>query len=161
MRNSATLDAPHRFCFAFSPTGYPARNVFEGAWTFAKHYYPVIHDLRWKTDAGKTTEEFDCARAIDEHPLVARWIRNIEKQEKFSFWLPLATGRFYPDFVAHLTDGRLLVVEYKGAQLHEPLKRDVGRLWEKTSGGTCIFLWAVKNDAGLDVRQQLAQCLGG
>jgi type III restriction enzyme len=23
MRNSATLDAPHRFCFAFSPTGYP------------------------------------------------------------------------------------------------------------------------------------------
>ena len=161
MRNSATLDEPHRFCFAFSPTGYPARNVFEGAWTFTKHYYPVIHDLRWKTDAGRTTEEFDCARAIDEHPLVHRWIRNIEKQEKFSFWLPLATGRFYPDFVAHLTDGRLMVVEYKGAQLHEPLKRDVGELWEKTSGGTCIFVWAVKNDAGLDVRQQLAQRLGG
>ena len=161
MRNSATLDAPHRFCFAFAPTAYPARNVFEGAWTFGKHYYPVIHDLRWKTDAGKTTEEFDCARAIDEHPLVARWIRNIEKQEKFSFWLPLASGRFYPDFVAYLTDGRLLVVEYKGAQLHEPLKRGVGQLWEKTSGGTCIFLWAVKSDGGRDVRQQLAYCLGG
>jgi hypothetical protein len=40
--------------------------------------------------------------------------------------LPLATGRFYPDFVAHLTDGGMLVVEYKSAQLHEPLKRDVG-----------------------------------
>jgi type III restriction enzyme len=161
MRNSATLDEPHRFCFAFSPTAYPARNVFDGAWTFGKHYFPVIHDLRWKTDSGKTTEEFDCARAIDEHPLVARWIRNIEKQEKFSFWLPLASGRFYPDFVAYLTDGRFLVVEYKGAQLHEPLKHDVGQLWEKTSGGTCIFLWAVKNADGRDVRQQLAHRLGG
>lgn len=161
MRNSASLDAEHQFSFSFSPAGYPARNVYEGAWAFSKHYYPVIHDLRWKTDAGKTTEEFECARAIDEHPLVARWIRNIEKQEKFSFWLPLATGRFYPDFVAHLTDGRMLVVEYKGAQLHEPLKRDVGLLWQKTSGGKCVFLWAVKNDGGLDVRQQLKQCLGG
>lgn len=162
MCNSATLGDPHGFCFSFSPTGYPARNVYEGNWTFQKHYYPVIHDLRWKTAAGTTTEEFDCARAIDEHPLVRHWIRNIEKQEKFSFWLPLATGRFYPDFVAEVTDGRLLVVEYKGAQLNEPLKKAVGELWAKTSGGTCIFLWARKRDeTGRDVRQQLARCLGG
>jgi hypothetical protein len=145
MRNSATLDASHQFSFSFSPAAYPARNVYEGAWTFSKHYYPVIHDLRWKTDSGKTTEEFDCARAIDEHPLVTRWIRNIEKQEKFSFWLPLATGRFYPDFVAHLTDGRMLVVEYKGAQLHEPLKRDVGMLWQKTSGGNSSTIHILRN----------------
>jgi len=163
MCNSVVLDEPHRFSFSFSPTGYPARNVFEGHWVFQKHYYPVIHDLRWKTAAGTTTEEFDCARAIDEHPLVKRWARNIEKQEKFSFWLPLATGRFYPDFVAELNvDNRLLVVEYKGAQLNQPLKRAVGELWAKTSGGNCIFLWARKRDeAGRDVRQQLAHCLGG
>ena len=161
MRNSATLDNPHRFCFSFSPTSYPARNVFDGHWVFHKHFYPVIHDLVWKTAAGTPTEEFDCARAIDEHPLVRRWVRNIEKQEKFSFWLPLATGRFYPDFVAELTDGRLLVVEYKGAQLYEPLKKAVGELWAETSGGLCIFLWARKRDeAGRGVRQQLVSCLG-
>lgn len=33
------------------------------------------------------------------------------------FWMPKATGRTYPDFVAKLTDRRLLVVEYKGAHL--------------------------------------------
>lgn len=161
MRNSATLEVPHRFCFSFTPTGYPARNVFDGHWVFKNHFYPVIHDLRWKTAANTTTEEFDCARAIDEHPLVASWVRNIEKQEKFSFWLPLAAGRFYPDFVAELKDGRLLVVEYKGAQLNEPHKKAVGELWGKTSGGKCIFLWARKRDGdGRDVRQQLANCLG-
>ena len=34
--------------------------------------------------------------------------------ERRDFWLPLAKTKFYPDFVAELTDGRLLVVEHKG-----------------------------------------------
>ena len=34
-----------------------------------------------------------------------------------SFRLPTATDKFYPDFVAQLADGRLLVVEYKSALL--------------------------------------------
>jgi len=58
-----------------------------------------------------------------------------------------------------------LVVEYKGEQLNEQLserlKKAVGELWAKTSGGNCIFLWARKrDDDGRDVRQQLARCLG-
>jgi hypothetical protein len=31
--------------------------------------------------------------------------------------LPLASGFFYPDFVAKLKDGRIFVVEYKGEHL--------------------------------------------
>jgi len=33
------------------------------------------------------------------------WVRNIERQEQFSFWLPTSTDYFYPDFVAELADG--------------------------------------------------------
>ncbi|MGB5298434.1 MAG: hypothetical protein WBN08_19120 [Thiogranum sp.] len=42
------------------------------------------------------------------------WIRNLVKRDHASFWLPLAHGEFYPDFVCELNDGRMLVVEYKG-----------------------------------------------
>jgi len=44
------------------------------------------------------------------------WIRNVARHTR-SFWLPTTTDKFYPDFVAQLADGRLLVVEYKGALL--------------------------------------------
>jgi type III restriction enzyme len=58
--------------------------------------------------------------------------------------------------VAELIDGRVLVLEYKGAQLNEPHKKEVGELWEKTSNGRCIFIWAVKLDAqGRNVAAQL------
>ena len=92
---------------------------------------------------------------------VKQWVRNIERQEKFSFWLPTATDYFYPDFVAELTDGRLLAVEYKG----EPYKtnddsrerQQAGHQWAQSSAGRCLFLFAVERDAqGRDVFQQLA-----
>ena len=78
----------------------------------------MIHDLREKTASGQHSEEFICAQALDAHPQVKRWVRNVEREERFSFWLPTATDYFYPDFVAELADGRVLVVEYKG----EPYK---------------------------------------
>ncbi|MCX8516738.1 MAG: hypothetical protein ORN29_01440 [Rhodoferax sp.] len=92
-------------------------------------------------------------------------MRNIERQEKFSFWLPTATDYFYPDFVAELTDGRLLVVEYKS----EPYKTNddsrekmlVGLQWEKSSVGHCLFLFAVERDEqGPDVFRQVGDKLG-
>lgn len=84
------------------------------------------------------------------HRKVKHWVRNIERQERFSFWLPTSTDYFYPDFVAELIDGRLLVVEYKG----EPYKTNddsrekvqVGNQWEKSSNGRCLFLFAVADD---------------
>lgn len=152
------------FGFRFEPGRYPARNCYQGSYEFQKHFYPQIHDLREKRNDGSLAEEFLCARAIDVHPKVRHWVRNIERQEKFSFWLPTSTDYFYPDFVAELTDGRVLVVEYKG----EPYKtnddsrekRQVAEQWEKASGGRCLFLFAVERDMlGRDVMRQLADKL--
>jgi len=152
------------YSFQFQPGQYPARQPYRGSYEFNKHFYPVIHDLREKTPAGRTTEEFLCAQAIDAHPKVRQWVRNIERQERMSFWLPTSSDYFYPDFVAELNDGRLLVVEYKG----EPYetnddsreKKQVGHQWETSSNGRCLFLFAVKEDeAGRSVFQQVADKL--
>ena len=148
--------------FRFEPGRYPARQCYQGSYEFEKHFYPQIHDLREKTPVGKTTEEFRCAQVLDANPKVKHWVRNIEQQPKFSFWLPTATDYFYPDFVAELTDGRVLVIEYKG----EPYKtnddsrekRQVGEQWEKASGGRCLFLFAVEtDDVSRNVAQQISQ----
>lgn len=126
-----------------------------------EHYYgsALIHDLREKTSAGKWAEEFLCARAIDEHPKIKHWVRNVEKEPRLSFKLPVAGGYFYPDFVCELTDGRLLVVEYKGQHLQDNAdsreKAAVGAHWEKTSGGQCLFLMATADNNGANVSSQI------
>jgi len=60
-------------------------------------------------------EEQQCAVALDSINEIEFWSRNVSKHPA-SFRLPLASGNFYPDFVAKLKDGRILVVEYKGQQ---------------------------------------------
>jgi type III restriction enzyme len=88
-------------CLYLSPESVSgAPTVLFWALRFKKHYYPVIHDLREKRADGTPAEEFVCARAIDTHPAVKHWVRNVERDERFSFWLPTATDYFYPDFVA-------------------------------------------------------------
>lgn len=158
-------DSSALYYFRFEPGKYPARNPYRGGYEFSKHFYPAIHDLREKTGAGAPSEEFRCAQAIDTHPKVKHWVRNIERQPKTSFWLPTSSDYFYPDFVAELVDGRLLAVEYKG----EPYKtnddskekQQVGRQWEQSSEGRCLFLFAVaEDDKGRDIFQQLAAKLG-
>jgi type III restriction enzyme len=160
-----TLDERFRYAFTFHPNHYPARPPFYGGrFRFSKHYYPVIHDLREKRADGKPAEEFLCARAIDMHPKVKHWVRNVEKEERFSFWLPTATDYFYPDFICELNDGRLLAVEYKG----EPYrtnddsreKAQVGERWEITSGSRCLFLMATADDGGRDVATQIGDKIG-
>jgi type III restriction enzyme len=160
----APSDKAAPLSFQFQPGQYPARNYYQGSYEFSKHFYPVIHDLREKTAGGNDAEEFVCARALDAHAKVKHWVRNIQSQEKFSFWLPTSTDYFYPDFVAELNDGRLLVVEYKG----EPYKtnddsrekKQVGEQWEKSSGGRCLFLFAVAEDeSGRSVQKQIADKL--
>jgi adenine-specific DNA-methyltransferase len=60
--------------------------------------------------------------------------------------------RFYPDFVCLLQDGRILVVEYKGAdrwtQPDEAEKRNMGAVWERRSGGRCLFVMPKGPDFG-------------
>jgi type III restriction enzyme len=87
-------------------------------------------------------------------------MRNVARHPQ-SFWLPTASDKFYPDFVGQLTDGRLFVVEYKGALLagagvdDTNEKRTIGRLWENRSGGKGIFLVVEKDVAGRDMRAQM------
>jgi len=93
-------------------------------------------------------------------------VRNIERQEKSSFWLPTSTDYFYPDIVAELHDGRLLVVEYKGSILWDSTdsteKRLIGHQWETESNGQCLFLMARKVDTqGRDVVGQIAAKVAG
>ncbi len=145
------------FTFRYVPGQYPARHVYSGRWRFAKHYFEHIHDLK------PQGEEFECARALDQLAEVKHWVRNIERQERFSFWLPTATDYFYPDFVAELKDGRLLVLEYKGdayaSNDDSAEKRAVGAAWARASGGLGLFLMAEKAANGMDVTAQLRHAL--
>lgn len=160
------LEDSFRYAFTFLPNHYPARPPFyKGRYKFRRHYYPEIHGLREKRADGTPAEEFVCAQAIDTHPMIKHWVRNVEKENRFSFWLPTDTDYFYPDFVCELTDGRLLVVEYKG----EPYKTNddsrekmqVGHQWEASSGKRCLFLMAVAEDElGRNVAQQIENKIG-
>lgn len=125
-------------CFSFDPHGYPCNTRYTGHYQFRKHYYQHVGDL--KSDG----EEFQCARFIDMLPQVKYWVRNLERKPLRSFWLQTSTDKFYPDFVCLLTDGRYLVVEYKGIHLWSAddasEKREIGELWEARSSGQCLFI---------------------
>jgi len=137
------------------PEQYPVSSRYDGRKAFKKHYYRQI--------AAMNGEEAECALVLDQHARVTHWIRNLEKQARSAFWLPTASDKFYPDFVAQLDDGRVLVVEYKGEHLKDSAdtleKTAVGRAWAKASGN--VFLMAFKqDDQGRDVATQLRQVLG-
>lgn len=156
----APVEQQIHYSFTFQAGVYPARNLYRGSYEFNKHFYPMIHDLAEKTNGGKNTEEFNCAMAIDAHPKVKHWVRNIERNPKTSFWLPTASDYFYPDFIAELTDGRILAVEYKGEVYKtnddSREKQFIGEHWEKSSNGRCLFLFAVeRDDLGRNVFKQL------
>lgn len=144
--------ASYEVSFRFEPNRYPARPpYYQGRWRFERHYYPLIGDLK------STGEEFECARLIDRHPKVRHWVRNLPREPRFSFWLPTSTDYFYPDFVCELTDGRVLVVEFKGAYLDNSdtaEKERIGRIWAATSGGKCVFLMAFMERDGRDLQAQ-------
>ncbi|KAF0221140.1 MAG: type III restriction protein res [Geobacteraceae bacterium] len=124
------------FCFSFDPNEYPYNTKYHGSYHFQKHYYKNIGSMNGEEEA--------CAIFLDTHQEMKFWVRNIEKNERYSFWLQTSTDRFYPDFVCLLKDGRFLAVEYKGADRWSDddsrEKRALGELWEKRSGGTCIFV---------------------
>lgn len=166
-----TLADRFRHPFTFHPDRYAGRPPFyQGACCFTRHYdgSGAIHDLRYRTEAGKLTEEFDCARAIDEDRRVKHWVRNVERDEKFSFWLPTASDYFYPDFVAELVDGRALVVEYEGGFLlgtdDTREKTQIGHQWAHSSSQHCLFLLATAaqaDPAGRSLAQQIADRIDG
>ena len=91
------------------------------------------------------------------------WLRNVARHPA-SFWLPTATDKFCPDFVAMLNDGRLLVVEYKGAHVADGAdtaeKRAIGEFWQRKSKGRGLFSIVEKSANGKDMRRQLMEIIG-
>lgn len=125
----------------FDEQSYAYNQPYKGARKFNKSYFSVIGDLK------PEGEEFRCAVHLDEHDAVRFWVRNVDRKPN-AFWLQLSGGRFYPDFVAMLTDGRILVVEYKGQHLAADAaeKRLIGELWAESSGGRCVFAMPTGGD---------------
>jgi type III restriction enzyme len=149
------LEAGPAFEFRFDPNAYPVpgNRRYGGRFRMSKHFYPVVADLE------DGSEEMLCALAIDGHPLVRRWVRNLDSEPVQAFWLPTSAGRFYPDFAAELTDGRVFVAEYKGDHLRnvpkEIEKGQVGKVWAAQSGGRAVFAMLYKLERGMNVSQQL------
>jgi type III restriction enzyme len=83
-------------------------------------------------------------------------VRNVERQ-KGAFSLQTSRGRFFPDFVVKLKSGKIVVLEYKGAQLvdkkSEVEKNDIGQLWERRANQACGFGMILNKDwASLDLK---------
>jgi len=132
---------------------------YQGAYQFKKHFFALPGEL------ASNGEECDCAFLIDNLPQVKHWIRNLANRPLTSFWLPTSTDRFYPDFVAQLRDGRVFVIEYKGAHLIDTQdtkeKKNIGELWAAKSNGKGLFLMAEKkNSLGQNLKDQITAALG-
>jgi type III restriction enzyme len=140
----SSLAVSDSYAIHFKNIAYEPSWVFDGAFTFHKHYYgPKPGELRERTASGDLGEEFLCAQFLDSKAEgIKFWVRNLAKRPG-SFRLQTHTDWFYPDFVCQLEDGRILVVEYKGGHLLDSSdaqeKRDIGNLWAARSNGRCLF----------------------
>lgn len=136
--NAERVRVGSEYQFEFHPDAYaPDRddNGEYGDYEFQNHFYP-------RMGAFDSKEEYQCACWLDRQDAIQFWVRNLVRKNGGSFFLQTATGRFFPDFVCKLKDGRVLAVEYKGAdrwQEAEP-NRLVGELWEELSDGKCAFV---------------------
>lgn len=140
--------------FEFYDGMYDGQKPHRGKIKLPKHFLEIIPEI----DGGDKGEEFQCAISFERIPEVKHWLRNVSRHPA-SFRLPLAQGWTYPDFVAELNDGRVLVVEYKGKDRysadHARECRLIGELWEKKMNGKGLYIMAVKEDQGKDVYAQL------
>lgn len=134
----------------FKTMRYEPSWLYEGGFQFQKHYFGVRPGelVEFKKNR-ELTEEFQCAQFLDALPEVNFWVRNISRKAT-SFRLQTSRDWFYPDFVCQLTDGRVVVVEYKGKYLYDALdaeeKRSVGAVWSSRSGGRCLFVMPTEGD---------------
>lgn len=149
------VETSFNFNIDFSKVNYSPKTFYRGGLKFPEHYFAFIAEMN--------SEELDCAKTFQRLHIentLKYWVRNLDSDPNNAFWLPTATGKFYPDFVAMLNDGRLLVVEYKGGQ-HDTtdeskIKNAIGRKWESASNGNALFLMVVKKDEqGRGVYQQI------
>jgi len=129
----------------FEESGYAYNQPYKGGAEFKKHLFRIVGDL------DSSGEEFDCAVYLERCKDVKAWVRNTVRQPN-SFWLQTSSDKFYPDFIALLNDGRMLVVEYKGAHIatadDAKEKQQIGELWADRSKGRCLFLMIESREFG-------------
>lgn len=121
-KNSFTVD--NEEAFIFTSNNY-IPNPDNRSGNFKKHKYETVHKF-------DSTEEYKVALHIDKMPNVKTWIRNIDSDPINSFWLPTATGKFYPDFIIEFDNGKTVVAEYKGKVYipeYELTKKPIGDAW--------------------------------
>ena len=139
--NASRVQVNDTYQFIFNPQAYAPSSDYDnrfGHFDFRKHYYGRIGDFDSK-------EEWECAVWLDTEAQKGNinfWVRNLVRKETCSFYLQKADGRFYPDFVCQLKNGKVLVVEYKGGNNWEATKDDrlIGGLWAEMSAGKCHFV---------------------
>ena len=157
----AKVEVSFEQAFAFKDGMYWDQRRYRGRWKPRKHFLGPENVPAF--DGAENGEEFQCAQAIDSLPGLKLWIRNVARHPN-SFWLPTATDKFYPDFVAQMEDGKLLVVEYKGAHIADGAdtaeKRTIGELWERNGGGKSLFVVVEKTLDGKDMRTQMIEKIG-
>ena len=116
-------------------------NIDSRSHEFKKHKYQYVDKL-------DSLEEYQVAKYIDELDEVVTWIKNIAKDPQNSFWLQTAKGKFYPDFIIKLANGKTVVAEYKGEHLKNEdtmRKEEIGVYWASLSD-ECEFLMLYKGD---------------
>ncbi|MGC1479769.1 MAG: hypothetical protein WA771_04650 [Chthoniobacterales bacterium] len=131
-----------RDTFNFRNSTYEPSWLYGGAFGLRKHYFgPKPGDFRERRLDNSLTEVFQCAQYRDDLKEIQFWVRNLSRK-RTSFRLQTSTDWFYPDFVCQLTDGRVLVVEYKGSHLiaDSAEKATVGAVWAGRSAGQCLFV---------------------
>lgn len=140
-KNSDRVSVSNAYQFTYHPQAYAPSSDYDNRYghnDFRKHYYGRIGDFDSK-------EEFECAVWLDNKAKQGKiefWVRNLVRKEASSFFLQKADGRFYPDFVCKLTNGVVLIVEYKGANAWTDAADDrlIGGLWAEMSGERCRFI---------------------
>ncbi|MYI72158.1 MAG: restriction endonuclease subunit R [Synechococcus sp. SB0673_bin_10] len=141
----AALEVSFDAGFRFFDGVYGDVSKYSGNYKFSRHFMGPDHVPAF--DGAPGGEEEQCAMVIDSFPGVKYWTRNVARHSK-SFSLPTATDKFYPDFVALMEDGRLLVVEYKGQDQAPDNSSDarekqlIGEAWARVSGGRAVFVMA-------------------
>ncbi len=136
--DESRLTATDRLQCVFQAGRYAWDWQYTGFIALPKHFFPVIGNLK------PQGEEFECANFIaNTLGGVRDWVRNVERKAG-AFSLPTSKHRFYPDFLVRMDDGRVLVVEYKGAdrydQPDQTEKRRIGELWARRAGDRYRFV---------------------
>ena len=119
---------------------------------FPKHKYRSVDRL-------DSEEEYQVAKYIEGLDEVVTWVKNIPKDPINSFSLPTSKGKFYPDFILLLKNGKIVVAEYKGEHLRSndntKEKEMMGELWASKSENLAFLMLYVD-----DYKEKLTSVLG-